>query len=229
MLHHRFLPLLLIIPSLGAAEIDVRRHIEVDGTAEIRVTPDFATWQIVIRGEAESLAEASGYLDESSEKLSDSLTSAGLSEESVKLSGISSGRYYETVDKERVFKGFFAERNVIVELRDLNKRQELEKILLQDDRVKISEVIAQSSSHEENRKKALLSAASVAKEKASALAGTLDAEIGVPLSIRQGSSSYRTIITSNRIETSFFGGEPKSTQLEALSYSSTVTVKFELK
>jgi uncharacterized protein YggE len=223
---HRLLPFLLIIHSLQAAELDVRRHIQVDGTAEILVAPDFATWRIVIRGEAESLADASGRLEESSKTLSTSLTSAGFPEEIIKLSGISSGRYYDTVKDQRVFMGFFAERNVIIELRDLTKRQELERILLQDDRVKIGDINAQSSEHEENRKKALISAASIAKDKASALADALGSEIGVALSIQQGNTGYG-VITSNRIEMPVFGA--KSTQLEALSYSATVTVKFELK
>jgi len=222
----KLLALLLIIPTLEAAEIDVRRHIEVDGTAVVLVAPDFATWRIVIRGEADSLADASSRLEESSQALTTSMASAGFPEEIIKLSGISSGRYYNNIKDQRVFMGFFAERNVIIELRDLTKRQELEEILLKDDRIEIGEIAAQSSDHEENRKKALLSAATIAKEKASTLAEALGAKIGVVLSIQQGNTGY-VRITSNRIEMPIFGA--KSTQLEALSYSSTVTVKFELK
>jgi len=223
---HRLIPFLLFIHALQAEELDVRRHIEVDGTTEIHVAPDFATWRIVIRGEAKSLAEASSRLEESSKTLGTSLTSAGFPEDIIKLSGISSGRYYDQVKDQSVFMGFFAERNVIIELRDLTKRQELERILLQDDRVKIGDVTAQSSKHEENRKKALMSAASIAKDKAAALANALGSEIGVTLSIKQGNTGYG-VITSNRIEMAISGAD--STQLEALSYSSTVTVKFELK
>lgn len=226
MMIHRILSLILVVPALQAAEIDVRHHIEVDGTATILVAPDFATWRIVIRGEADSLADASSRLEESSKALSASLISADFPEEMIKISGISSGRNYERVKDQRVFMGYFAERNVIIELRDLTKRQELERILLLDDRVEIVDISAQSSEHEENRKKALISAASIAKEKAMALAGTLGSEVGVALSIRQGNSGYATV-TSNRIEMPVFGGG--STQLEALSYSATVTVKFDLK
>ena len=89
----KLLALIFIVPALEAAEIDVRRHIEVDGTAVVLVAPDFATWRIVIRGESDSLAEASSRLEESSQALSSSLTSAGFPEELIKLSGISSGRY----------------------------------------------------------------------------------------------------------------------------------------
>ena len=222
----KLLALLFIVPALEAAEIDVRRHIEVDGTAEVLVAPDFATWRIVIRGEADSLTDASSRLEESSQALSASLTSAGFPKEIVKLSGISSGRYYNTIKDQRIFMGFFAERNVIIELRDLTKRQELEQILLKDDRVEIGEISAQSSKHEENRKKALKSAATIAREKASILAEALGAKIGVVLAIQQGNTGYG-IITSNRIEMPVFGA--KSTQLEVLSYRSTITVKFELK
>jgi uncharacterized protein YggE len=161
--------LFLIIPTLDAAEIDVRRHIEVQGTAEILVAPDFATWQIVIRGEADSLSDASSSLGESSEALMTSLASAGFPEDSPKLSAISSGRRYDNIKNQRVFMGFFAERKVVIELRDLNKRQELEQLLLKDDRVEIVGISAQSSEHEANRQRSLLSAAAVAKDKASKL------------------------------------------------------------
>ncbi|MDB9741544.1 SIMPL domain-containing protein [Akkermansiaceae bacterium] len=222
----KIIPLLLITPFLQASEIDTRRHIEVDGTAVILVAPDYATWSLAIRGEAKSLTEASTILEESSKALTTSLSTAGFPEKIIKLSGISSGRYYNKVNDQRVFMGFFAERNVIVELNDLSKRQELEQLLLQDDRIEIKNVTAKSSSHEENRKKALSSAASAAKEKATSLAEVLGAKVGVTLSINQGNSGYMTI-TSNRIEMPTFGAN--SAQLEALSYSSTVTVKFELK
>jgi len=216
----------LIISTLLAAEIDVRRHIEVQGTAEILVDPDFATWQIVIRGEADSLSEASTSLEESSNALSNSLASSGFPEESIKLSAISSGRHYDIIKNQRVFMGFFAERRVLVELRDLNRRQEVEQFFLKDDRVEIIAITSQSSEHEANRQKSLLSAAAIAKEKASKLAEALGAKVGVVLSIQQGSTGY-AVITSNRIEMPVFGAKPS--QLEYLSYSSTITVKFELK
>jgi len=223
----KFLTLFLAFPILlHATEIDVRRHIEVDGTAEILVAPDFATWRIVIRGEANSLEDAANILEESSQNLRASLASAGFPKEIIKLSGISSGRYYNKIKEQRVFMGFFAERDVIIELRDLTKRQRLEQIILKDNRVKIDNITAQSSKHEENRKKALMDAISIATEKASALADAVGSQIGVALSIKQGNTGYFTV-TSNRIEMPIFGD--KSTQLEALSYSSTVTVKFELK
>jgi|GEM_PF-2361974 len=228
MIRSFLLVLFLIAPLSQGAEIDVRRHIEVDATAKLLVDPDFATWPIKIRGEADSLADASKRLEESSVALKKSLTEAGFAGEIIKLSAISSGRHFKGGRDDRVFKGFFAERSAVVELRDLTKRQALERILLNDDRIGVSKISAQSSKHDDLRKQVLLNAASVAKEKATELAKALGTEIGAVLSIRQGRVQYGWgFMTSNRIEEADEG--IGATELEKLSYHSTVTVKFEIK
>ena len=226
---HKILSTLILLTSIvGAQDLDIRRHIEVDATAKLLADADFATWEIKIRGEADSLAEASKRLDESSVRLKTSLSDAGFTGEIIRLSAISSGRHYEGDRDDRIFKGFFAERKAVVELRDLSKRQSVERVLLKDDRIEVSEINAQSSKHDDLRKLALIDAAKIAKTKASELANALGAEIGAVLSIRQGKAQYSWGYNmSNTIGAADDGAG--STELEKLSYSSTVTVKFELK
>ncbi len=157
-----------------------------------------------------------------------SLAEAGFVGETIRLSAISSGRYFEGSRDQQIFKGFFAERSAILELRDLSKRQALEEVLLRDDRIEISNINAQSSQHDDLRKQVLLKAAAVAKEKAADLAGALDAEIGPVLAVRQGNVQYGFgFLTSNSIGTADNG--VAAAELEKLSYQATVTVKFELK
>ena len=220
--------LLLSASMANGSDIDLRRHVEVDATAELLIEPDFATFHIKIRGEADSLAEASKRLEDSSTVLKTSLAEAGFAGETIRLSAISSGRHFEGSRDQQIFKGFFAERSAILELRDLSKRQALEEVLLRDDRIEISSINAQSSQHDELRKQVLLDAAAVAKEKAAALAKALDAEIGTVLAIRQGNVQYGFgFVTSNRIGTADNG--VAAAELEKLSYQASVSVKFELK
>jgi uncharacterized protein len=127
----------------------------------------------------------------------------------------------------RVLKGFIAERTAVIELRNLEKRQKLEALLLGDDRIEINQVSAKSSKHDEYRKKALIDAAKVAKVKAAGLAEVLGSELGQILVIREDKSQFgfNPSFANNIIN----DDDEASSELEKLSYRATVTVKFELK
>lgn len=220
---------LIMVSMAGAQQIDVRRHIEVDATANIAADVDRASWQIKIRGEAATLAEASKVLDSTTASLRDRLKQGGFDEGTLRLSGIASGKDYETTRETRVLKGYYAERAAIVEIADLSKRQALETALLADDHVEIVKVELRSSRHEELRKQVLLAAVAAAREKAAFLAKEAGAETGPLLSIREGASQHGWVpFNSNRIDQPIFG-ENKTAEFEKLEYTATVTVKFELK
>lgn len=226
MIKYLLLLSLIFTTEIHSSEIDSRRHIEVEANAELLVNADYAIWRIKIRGEADSLAAASKRLEESSAALKASLKNSGFTENMMKLSEISSGRYYEGPYDSRVFKGFFAERNATVELRDLAKRQQLESILLKDNRIEIISIERKSSEHDMHQQQALLKAAANAKMKATALAKSLGAELGMVLSIHQEKERFNYSITRNSIDTVL---DSRTTELEKISYRSTLVVKFELK
>ncbi|MGJ8677193.1 MAG: SIMPL domain-containing protein [Akkermansiaceae bacterium] len=229
----KILSLVLITLSalslVHANELDTRRHITVVGSAKLLATPDIATWRINLRGESKSLAEASDSLDKAGTALVTALTEAGFTEDMVKLSAISSGRHYEGPYNKRIFKGFFTQRSATIELTDLSQRQKLETALLQDNRIEIVSFNTQSTKQEEFKQQVILDAAAAAKVKASQLAETLGAEIGSVLSISQGSNNQfgGQAIQSNRISISEQG--LGSAEVQKLTYSASVTVKFELK
>lgn len=228
----RFLLLAFAAASFSpllAQTIDTRRNIEVDATSSILADVDRAGWQIKMRGEAASLAEASKNLTASAESLKQRLAREGFGADSLRLSGIASGKFYEDSRDAKVFKGYFAERAAVVELPDLTKRQALETLLLEDDHIEIVKVDLRSSKHEELRKQAQLTAVSAAKEKAALLAKEAGAEIGTVLSIREGQANSGWItLTENRIAQPIFALN-NSAEFEKLEYTATVTVKFELK
>ena len=218
------------ISSAFSQALDVRRHIEVDATSRVSADVDRAGWQIKMRGEAASLAEASKKLDASAESLKERLKTAGLSPESLRFIGIASGKFYENNRDTKTFKGFFAERAAVVELPDLSKRQSLETVLLADDQIEIVKVDLRASKHEELRKQALLAAVNAAREKAGFLAKEAGSEIGAVLSIREGNtnSGWGGAVTANNIMETVFA-QDNTAEFEKLEYSATVTVKFELK
>jgi uncharacterized protein YggE len=220
---------LLYASSAQAQQIDTRRHIEVDAIAKIAADVDRASWQIKVRGEAASLAEASKMLDTATASLRERLAKNGFKENALRLSGIASGKDYDSTREARVFKGFYAERAAIVEIADLSRRQALETALLEDDHVEIVRVELRTSKHEELRKQALLAAVSAAKEKADALAKEAGVQIGALLALREGASTSGWLdVNENRIAQPTFG-QNNAAEFEKLEYSATVTVKFELK
>lgn len=220
---------LLFATSAPAQQIDTRRHIEVDAIAKIAADVDRASWQIKVRGEAASLAEASKLLDAATASLRDRLAKNGFKENAVRLSGIASGKDYDGAREGRVFKGFYAERAAIVEIADLSRRQALETALLEDDHIEIVKVELRTSQHEVLRKQVLLAAVSAAKEKADALAKEVGVQIGELLSLHEGRSSSGWLdVNENRIAQPIFG-QNNVAEFEKLEYSATVTVKFELK
>ncbi|GEP46366.1 SIMPL domain-containing protein [Brevifollis gellanilyticus] len=221
--------LALLGSTAGAQQIDIRRHIEVDATSQISADVDRASWQIKIRGEAASLADASKALDAATASLRDRLKQGGLDAEALRLSGIASGKHYENARETRVFKGFYAERAAVVEISDLSKRQALETVLLADDQIETVKVDLRSSKHAELRKQALLAAMAAAREKATFLAKEAGADLGPLLAIREGASQngWGTLI-SNSISQPLFA-QDQGAEFEKLEYTATVTVKFELR
>ncbi|WP_038165131.1 SIMPL domain-containing protein [Verrucomicrobium sp. BvORR106] len=220
---------LLYASSAAAQQIDTQRYIEVDAVANIAADVDRASWQIKVRGEAASLAEASKGLDAATASLRDRLAKNGFKENALRLSGIASGKAYDTAREGRVFKGYYAERAAIVEIADLSRRQALETALLEDDHIEIVKVELRTSQHEELRKQALLAAVNAAREKADALAKEAGVQLGTLLTLREGAvnNGWGTL-TENRIVQPFFG-QNNAAEFEKLEYSATVTVKYELK
>ncbi|HEY1083211.1 MAG TPA: SIMPL domain-containing protein [Prosthecobacter sp.] len=224
--------LVLILSSAAVSSygqsVDTRRHVEVSATAKIVAEADIASWQLRIRGEAPALAKASASLDESAQALVQRLKEAGVPADALRLSGIASGRHFEENGRERVFKGYFAERSAAVELKDLGKRQVLETALLADDRVEIVQVTLRSTRHEELRRESLFAAVAAAKEKAAALAREAGAEISTVLEIRETvTNPVWNSSLSNRIAVQ--DGEGGSVEFERIEYPAAVTLKFALK
>lgn len=224
-----YLYVLLFATIAEAQQLDTRRHVEVDGTSKILADVDRASWQIKIRGEAATLEEASKILDRASQSLQGRLKEGGFDDGALRLSGIASGKHYETTRETKTFKGYYAERPSIIEIKDLSKRQVLETLLLADNNIEIVNISLRSSKHDELRKQALLTAVAAAKDKATFLAEEAGATVGILLAIREGTNNNGWAnITENRIAMPLFG-QNNSSEFEKLEYSATVTVKYELK
>lgn len=211
------------------ADGDEVRHVQANGTSKLYAEADHADWRLRLRAVSNTLGEASQRLDDASASLTERLVAAGFPEDSLRWSGISSGRSYN----QRVFNGYFAERGALVSLSDLARRRELEKVLLEDPLIEIVRVALKTTRHEELRKEALVSAFEVAKEKAELLATAAGAELGPVLSIDEQAPEptfgFRSGgITENRIEMPVFAAGEAS-EFEMLDYSMSVAVRFEIR
>ena len=215
------------------------RTIEVSGTATVKAEVDRVAWNLSIRGEGRTLAEATEEIEQATSRLEEAISGLGSDHIQLRFSRISSGREYETVEKvnvdgtlkkERVLKGFFIQRNAIVRSESLEVCPDIESILLGDDRVQIGQLNLTSSLYEELKKRAVTSAAEAAKEKAEMMVAVLPGlNLGPVLMMREGSSRNTGAITltENRIEMPVFD-QGASTGFDQVSVTTSVLIKIEL-
>ncbi|TAG09378.1 MAG: DUF541 domain-containing protein [Verrucomicrobia bacterium] len=228
---HSILAIVYLIGAgwLGAQEIDLRRHIEVDAVGKASAPADRATWQIQIRGEAPTLADASKALDQSASSLIERIKAAGIDQSSFQLSSISSGKVFDHDSQTRIFKGYFALRSGIIELTDLSKRQKIEELLLADNALEILTVELGSIKENELKMEASLAAVAAAKEKASLLAKKAECELGVLLALREQSGPAGWAKSSDAMMARSMESATSSAQFEKVEFTTTVSVKFEIK
>lgn len=225
--------LLFMILSLStyASGLDERRHIEVSGTGKITVAPDIVVWRLEMQGLSSSIDDASAELEETVIALKKAMTEAGFGKDVMKLNAVSSGRSYDGHGQKRVFKGFYAKKTATVELKELAKRGAMEKVLLKDDRVRLISTVSKSSKEDEWRRKALLLAVKDGKQKASEMAESLGASIGVVLSISEAGYASGARLNDPFGEGSMAsrGGSDSSLPSDDIDFRASVLVKFGLK
>ncbi|MEO0444970.1 MAG: SIMPL domain-containing protein [Verrucomicrobiota bacterium] len=221
--------LLLALSSSAYCAPNELHYLEATGSAKLLADTDSVTWRISIRAEADALAQTADLLAESESQLRTKFEALGLPGNThLKLSSIRSGRHFEKEDKKTIFRGFYAERQAKIMAPDLEKRTEIEHALLEDDRIEIHGLDITTGNHEDLKKEALRLALQAAKEKATMMVEELGADLGVLLSVQEGGSpSFRTAMTSNRIEMPEFANSQAS-EFEKIAYSSQVTARFAI-
>ncbi len=214
-----------------------KSYVEVLGTASKSVDADEAIWTVTLRGEGDPLEAATKALAAAETYLEEGLKSIdGLPENALRLSSMESGKIYEYIDRRQVMKGYFAQRVARISLKDLKLRPALEKVLLGHDLLQVNSVELRTSRQEEMRKEVLSSAVKVAREKAAIMAEGLELDLGMPVLVREESSSQpfstrntnNIAFAENRIEMPAFGSGMEGAEFEQIRFTISVYAKFEL-
>lgn len=201
--------LLFFCFTASAQEIDKMPMITVTGTAEVLVVPDEVIFELEIRKMDMNLQVAKRQSDETIAKVLDLTRRFPIAPQNVKTDSISVDRVFEVLrdnktrvyvttdddDEElagsRTFKGYRISTTVTVKLTDLNRFEEFFAESLKTGITEVDDVTFQTSKLRENKDKARDMAMKAAREKASAMAGSVGQGIGKAIKIAEGSISNR--------------------------------------
>lgn len=212
----KFLPvflLLLFAVCAAAQEIDKMPVISVSGKAEIQVVPDEAILSLDFTKLDKDLQIAKKLNDESVGKILDLTRRFGIAPPDVNTTGISVDMKYESIrdpknrvyDEDgdeigkKVFKGYEVSKTIVVRLRDISKFEDFFNETLKTGLTEVNKVSFETSKLREVKDQARDMAMKAAKEKATAMAGSIGQTIGKAVKITEGtvSNQYYSNFSAN--------------------------------
>ncbi len=221
--------LLIVLTIFSAAPVFAQgpeRFIEVSGTATVKADVDRISWQILIRGEGESLDAAGTALSQATEGLVDRLEALELPGESVKFSRLQSGRIEDRIDGRTELRGYFVERSAVIQLESLEPSHEVESALLVDNGIEIRNLKLESSHYEGLKQQVVVDAVAAAKQKAELMVGELEVVLGQVMEIREGTASPVSPFVNTISSPAFAQGE--NVDFEKVELTANVSVKFAI-
>ena len=215
---------LLISSVVYSQEI---KYIEVTGTANAEYPADQISWSVNIKKVESSLDECAKKANFVLNELLNALKQIGIDDNSIQVSPIQQGRYYEN-DNDRTYRkfaGFYSNINVSFILNEINKYPQLVKKLSESDEYENLRSSWKDSKYEEHHKNTLIQASDNARNKATYLAENLGMEKGSVLEILEENTttSYPNPFNTS---TSFKYEMPVASG--KVSYTRSVKIKFEL-
>ncbi|MBP6785700.1 MAG: SIMPL domain-containing protein [Verrucomicrobiales bacterium] len=200
------------------------RSITVTGNAERNLPADRVRISVAIRSVREDLATARNASQEGFAAVVKGLGEIGVASEKIELENHSLGREYEDgPNGERIAKGFFSERQFMIELDDPSLLELVHGSLAGNAEVAVNQTSFSRKDEIEVRKELRKTALEAAKEKAMAMAAVYGQKIGRPLKMSEGGGFNHGMFTANNISTPVFGEAGGRVSLNAL-----VEVTFEL-
>jgi len=181
----------LMFTVLVTSAADNPPHVTVYGTATTSVAIDQMDWKIRISNKEPGLEEVAKAHSSTVQSVLDFLMENELPEHCIQTSGMEFGEHFvSTKLKGRVRDGYQASSSIKFKVTDLSKYKDLWSGISRMKNVSLNGITYDNSKRikhqNETRQKALLAA----KEKAEALAITLDSEIGKPLFIEEERFGY---------------------------------------
>lgn len=167
------------------------RTITVTGDAEVRVVPDEVLLTLGVQTWDKNLDKAKRQNDEIVADVLALTADFGIAPEHVKTDFVSiepryRNGYYEPSD----FVGYFVQKTIVITLRDLARFEDLLAAALDTGVNYVHGIQFRTTELRQHRDEARALAIQAAQEKAIALAGELDQQVGEPASIREEHSSW---------------------------------------
>lgn len=230
----------------AAADKPAGRIITVHGTGEVDIEPDEAVLTLVIDKFDPALDTAKRINDETVEKLLALLRRYSIPARDIQTSHVSmeivreqaSKTHYPEYGAARLageIRGYAVSKRMVVRLGDLNRFEDLYAEILKSGASEVESVLLGTSKVREHRETARTLALNAAREKASAMAGTLGQTIGKAVEIVED-PSRSVAYTSNNAgsysnSSTTVGGFAEETSLFSpgeIQVITSVTVSFEL-
>ena len=218
--------------SVCALAEEPARSITVNGTGVASVEPDRATIRMSIIARDPSLASAQQVAGEFTNRVLKMADRLDIDRDKIDTTGASVRPDYrwnrKTEEQELI--GYVAERQIVVEIDDLEKLGAVVEGAVNAGVNQVSPPQLDSSKRKETYRQALRAAADDAKANARQLADTLGARLGKVVSINSGASTPRPPVPHvARMQAMAVDSNAMQTYNAAeLQFNATVTVVFEL-
>lgn len=161
------------------------RSITVTGEAEVRVVPDEVLLTLGVQTWDRDLEQAKAQNDRILRQVLTLAEAHEIERRHVQTDHMSVEPRYEDSYEARDFVGFFVRKTIVVRLQDLDKFEDFYTEVLESGVNYVHGVAFRTNALRAHRDQARALAIKAAREKAEALAGTLDQGIGEPLEIQE--------------------------------------------
>jgi uncharacterized protein YggE len=188
----------LVLPAWNRGETaaqvpagETPRTVTVTGEAEVRVVPDEVILTLGVETWDKRMDTAKGENDRIVARVLALAAEYGVPAEHVQTDYVSiDPRYKNGYYEERDFIGYFVRKNVVITLRDLSQFEPLLAESLEAGVNYVHGVEFRTTELRKYRDEARALAVAAAREKAVALAGGLDEDVGAPLTIREEQAGW---------------------------------------
>jgi uncharacterized protein len=175
----------LLMPASEPAQTTSERTIRVNGEASVMVEPDEVVLTLGIETRHVQLKLAKQRSDEVLRKATEIAKSTGIEARYIQTDFIQIEPRYKDYETQ-VFDVYVVRQNLVLTLREIDRFEELLSNLLDAGITNVQGIQFRTTELRKYRDQARSLALNAAKEKAVAMAGELDQDVGEPLSIEEG-------------------------------------------
>ena len=187
---------LLAVPETLAEEFDVP-HVVAYGTATVEVSPNQMRWRLNVRNMDPTSMGAAKSHETTVAAVLDFLKQSKIAEGTIQTSRMQLGENWDYSRSERRRNGYYASTDVQFTLVDLARYASLWIGLSGIQGVLVNEVSLDHADRIQFQNDARIKAVLAARDKAKAMAETLDARIGDPLIVEEELEGYQSQAPSN--------------------------------